>query len=171
MKISIVFILLMGISSLSAAAPSSRFQVGVEVSASDPLKGRLESFVTRELRSLNDVSIELDPTHYVIQLVALETHTNVYNDTGIAISIVILEPFHNDLIWPIDSINDHEKEYINSITSDLDYVYAHWLRSGSLSELRSIAEGIVADFDSQYLQANRNREDSPLTKAIKELID
>lgn len=128
-------------------------RVSVSVSASDNIKGEIESYISRELRSLGDIVVTDDNPRWILSIVALESTTKGGYKSGIELSIVILEPFDNSYL--LNQVNETSKELISTMTSGLHSYSGHWLRVGSPEDLRSICNGIVADFDTQHIKPSR----------------
>lgn len=129
-------------------------RVSVSVSANDDIKGKIESYISRELRSLGDIVVTDDNPRWILSIVALESTTKSGYKSGIEISVVILEPFDNSLV--ISQVNEKSKEFVSTMTSGLHSFSGQWLRVGAPEDLRSICNGIVADFDSQHIKPARD---------------
>lgn len=96
------------------------------------LAGETRSYITRELRALQDVEqIEKDPTldHYFISVFPISLNLSNGQSTGVAISYVI------------------EKN------SDME----HNVLVGPSNELKIMCEKIVAYFDTYWLQRERKK--------------
>ena len=142
--------------SLSVSAkesPPFLGRVQVSVSASDSIKGKIESYLSRELRSLGDIVVTDDNPRWLLSIVALESESKGGYKTGVDLSVVILKPFNNQLL--IDNAPEKSKEAISFLTSSLYSYSDHWLLMGAPEELRSICNRIIADFDSRYLNESR----------------
>ena len=132
-------------------------RVSVSVSANDNIKGKIESYISRELRSLGDIIVTDDNPRWILRIVALESTTKGGYKSGIDISVVILKPFNNDLIISIISqVDEKSKEVVSLLTSNLYSFSDHSLRVGAPEDLRSICSGIVADFDTQHIKPARD---------------
>ena len=136
-------------------------RVAVGVTADGNIKGQIESYISRELRSLGDIIVTNDHPDWILNIVAMESKTRSGYKSGIVLSIVILEPFKEySAAFQVD-IKSHEMFY--KYVTSLHEVSGHGLRTGSSEDLKSICEGIVADFDSKHLKNSR--------KIWQELID
>jgi hypothetical protein len=129
-------------------------RVQVSVSANESIKGKIESYLSRELRSLGDVVVTDDNPRWILSVVALESESKSGYKTGVDLSVVILEPFNNQFF--VDMVPEKSKELASSMTSSLYSYSGHWLRVGAPEDLRSICNGIIADFDSSELKEARD---------------
>ena len=76
-------------------------EVRVTVSASDSMKREVLSFLTRELRALGDIEVEVVDTapRYQIEVVALETSSRASTvPTGYAVSAIVTSPVYLGLL-------------------------------------------------------------------------
>jgi len=133
--------------------PPFSARVSVSVSADENIKGLIESYIGRELRSLGDVVVTDEKPEWIINIVALELENRAGTKTGLALSIVILEPFNRILVQGM--LQRKYKEPALLLMKNLVEYNGHWLRVGSNDDLRQICSSIVADFDTQYLKARR----------------
>ncbi|MBO2568535.1 hypothetical protein [Shewanella algae] len=129
-------------------------RVQVSVSASDTIKGKIESYLSRELRSLGDVVVTDDNPRWILSIVALESESKSGYKTGVELSVVILEPFNNQFV--VNMVPEKSKDLVSGMTSSLYSYSGHWLRVGAPEDLRSICNGIIADFDSSELKEARD---------------
>ena len=141
------------ITATSQEQPDPRFRVQVSVSADENIKGLITSYINRELRGLRDVEIVYKNPRWLLQVVALEISTKGGYKSGVALSIVVLEKFDNGLLKAL--MHADQKDLVDLVTSNLYSVPDHGLRIGSEDNLRSICDGIVADFDTKHLEESR----------------
>ena len=142
------------ITATSQEQPDPRFRVQVSVSANENIKGLITSYINRELRSLRDVEIVDKDPRWRLAVVALETSTKGGYKSGVALSIVVLEKFDNSSLKSLIS-ETYKKDLVVLLTSNLYSASYHELRVGSEDDLRSICDGIVADFDTKHLEESR----------------
>lgn len=145
-------ILTLPLDCLAASNPPD-FRVALSVSADESIKGRIESYISRELRALGDVTQTKENSEYDIGIVALKSFSKSGYQTGIVLSITIHYKFDNQFIS--FSFKEESMEIGLELTSGLYFYPDHWLRIGATEDLKSICSGIVADFDSQILQERR----------------
>lgn len=137
------------------------FPVQVTVSSEDSINGLVSSYVKRELRSLRDVEIVYSNPGWELRIIAMETSTISGRKTGVVISTAIMKKFRNQILLDIMNtvISKEEfekiKEIVSVLTSDLHDYRGSTLRVGSTDDLRTICNEIVADFDSDHLEAAR----------------
>jgi hypothetical protein len=132
------------------------YRINLEISADEKIQSKVESFVARELRSLGDVAQTSEYADYQISVVALILHTLSGQETGIAISVCINQSFYNGFLSHL--FKDDVRSLGMQSTEGTVYFVSHWLRSGGTDDLQSICTGIVADFDSQFLQPRRKQD-------------
>ena len=142
------------ITATSQEQPDPRFRVQVSVSADENIKGLITSYINRELRGLRDVEIVYKNPRWLLQVVALEITTKGGYKSGVALSIVVLEQFDNSLLKALMH-ETNQKDLVDLVASNLYSLPDHWLRIGSEDNLRSICDGIVADFDTKHLEGAR----------------
>ena len=129
-------------------------KVKVAVSGSDNIKGEIKSFISRGLRSLGDVIVTDNNPDWLLSIVELETSTKNGYKSEVTLSVVILVPYDNKYI--LNEVSEESKKYISLSTSDLYSFKEHWLRVCSSEDLRNLCNGIVADFDTEYIKYARN---------------
>ena len=144
----------LGVTATSQHPAEHRFRVQVAVTADENIKGLITSYINRELRSLRDVEIVDKDPRWLLAVVAMEVSTKGGYKPGVALSIVVLEKFDNSFLKSF--VHEIDKQDLAVLlTSDLYAVPNHWLRVGSHDDLRSICDGIVADFDTKHLEESR----------------
>lgn len=130
----------------SADVQGPRFAVKVEVSVEDGdenFKNLVQSYLNRELRSLNDVELVETNPEWELHVIALETkYTNGDKDGGVVLSVVLLHQWRNG--------NDTEQEDLHRKA-----FATHWLRTGPLESLQGHCKGVVISFDTKYLEVFR----------------
>lgn len=151
-------------------------RVWVSVTADEKIKSSVESYITRELRSLGDVTpiTDVSTAKWQIKLQVMKVSTESNRDVGYAIATTFLEVFDSQLI-------------LNFLTttqmSDVDIKMVRWLldrnlvidRQGLLSicpldKLQSSCEGIVTAFDTGLIAPERKswQEMNDLIKKAQE---
>lgn len=163
---SISVIATMGLMVMPSAAAQNRqpplfsgpFSTRVEVVVtSDTRKAEITSFLTRELRQLEGVTIVDDDPEWRVTVVALEVKNINSNAMGYAVSVLITNPWQKEAIrFYRDAITDPAaKTTFDYIAPDAEEVMDLWLRTAPLEGLRSLCESIIADFDGQHLEKSR----------------
>jgi len=137
---------------VSATDNSLNFRVGFFVSADESIKGLIESYMSRELRALGDVTQSKDSYEYNLAVVALKTQSKAGHETGVVLSVSIHQKFDNQFIS--FAFEEDSKKFGMEWTSGLYYYPEHWVVVGS--DLKSICLEIIADFDSKILQKRRD---------------
>lgn len=141
--------------------PKFQARVKIDVSADENIKEEVQSYLARELRSLNDVIIVDENPEWELSIIAMELSTKEGYKKGIGFSIVILKPFNfNHRFVEIlktlfgESISD-KVELIDSLTYHVYSYEGHWLQTGPTDGLKSICQKIVVNFDSNHLEKSR----------------
>lgn len=128
-------------------------KVKVQVTASDNIKGSVSSYINRELRSLGDVELVEENPEWIINILAMELQTVGGHKSGVAVSTVIINTFNNQLLS--DWFQPEFKNVGIQVTSGLAWYPDQWLNVGSSDGLQKLCKGIVADFDTKYLEEDR----------------
>ncbi len=153
----------------SSNAPNvpKKFDVRVDLTSEDEsTKNLIESYIKRELRSLQDVNIIPEKIYatYILALVIAEpTYEASGRKTGsIAISYVFKEKFSAYkelipyLIKECPKLEDASKQLaIRLKTINLDIVHNHGVSTSSTEDVTKLCKGIVADFDIEVLEKQR----------------
>ncbi len=133
--------------------PPFSTKVCVMVGAEDYIRGKIDSYIKRELRSLSDVTLVDEGADWKLSILAMEPSTRGGGKGGVVISWVILKPFNNQ--WLSTLFQDGYKELGLTLTDGLCREEDHLLKVGPSEELRSMCEEMVADFDSDYIEPER----------------
>ena len=135
----------------------SKFAVKVSVTANDDIKGEVESYLKRELRSLGDVEVTDWGYDYVLKVIILEhTYKSSGNKTGqISCAYLGLKKFSViDFAWKFP------KEYHDTVIETTSYLF-HGSDTFVLvinrerAELKQLCQQIVAEFDTKLLEPYR----------------
>jgi len=108
------------------------FKVRLSISADEDIKQKAESYLSRELRSLGDVTIVDSGDEYKICIIVLQHESESGTLLGYSISVVFGE-----------------------LDNYLYYLIDHRLYTGGPERLRSRCEDIILDFDNKYLKEKR----------------
>lgn len=128
-------------------------KVQLSVSANENIKGQIESYINRELRSLHDVVLVDEDADWELSLLALEPSVGGHKSGAIALSLVVLTPFSNGVL---SGMFQEEAEDMGALVTEGLYSYPdHYLRVGPEDELREMCAGLVADFDSDLIEKRR----------------
>jgi len=114
----------------------------------------VSSYLTRELRSLNDVELVDNNAAWQIKVVALELENVGGYKTGVALATLIIAPYGNQILSGL--FLPKCKDDGLAMTSGLAYYPDdHVLKAGSTDHLQSLCKDIVTDFDKMYLEEDR----------------
>lgn len=132
--------------SISAFSQARKIYVEVSVQVKDTkLRDTIESYITRELRTLGDVEVD-SPGFFKIEVLALENRTST-ELLGYTMSVVISH------FSTCTSRKTNSKGKLETWTC---YVQKfHFLRVGSTDDFRKMCEDVVTDFDTRALKPMR----------------
>jgi hypothetical protein len=154
-KACVAFLLLCSFPIISLAEDLAPFsaKVSVSVTAQDNIKGLIESYIGRELRSLGDIVVSDDNPRWIISILAIEQASRSGQKLGVVMSTAITESFDNGLI--LDKVSADRKEIVSFLTTGLCHVSGHWINTGATDELRLLCDQTVAQFDSSVIKPAR----------------
>jgi hypothetical protein len=148
MKKLILLILIVCGMSFLGFGQSFKFVVNVDVQLREKdLQDKVESYVTRELRSLGDVEISNKDPFYTIRILGLKDRTVGGRSLGYTLSTVII--WHSTCLTP--SAKTVQDTYPCEIFDD------HYIRSGSDDDLQDLCKDIVTNFDIRSLKPLRKK--------------
>ena len=143
-------------------AEPKKIHVSLEVTGDH--KNTVYSYLTRELRSLNDVVIEDKGGRYKLIFVVLEPHYETGEGTGgIIIATAILDNYDKNILRIMVVMNVEEKEIEEMMVSSMDSltsIRTLFVNSGSKDDLKEICEGIITKIDIEYLEESRKMNSS-----------
>ena len=136
-------------------------RVRLTVIAAERISGLISSFMGIDLRNLGDVVITDSEYDWHVVATGVELKIADGKRTGVAISTVIMEPVRKDVIRSIAAVLEKEGSMPEALetlkTKQLVEVKVNWLRTDADTAIRELCRGIIADFDTQYLQPERKR--------------
>jgi hypothetical protein len=171
----IIICVLLTASSLKAEEElKPNIKVRLSISADEDIKQKTESYLSRELRSLGDVTVvekggDCKLNIIVIDRVCLSISVT-YENPSIPYIFVLAETLSKSLLEQLTSHPESkfkqevkQKIIMDSITGLVSVLENDglllspktWLYTGSLDNLRSRCEEIIVDFDSNYLKEKR----------------
>jgi hypothetical protein len=148
------------------ASDDTKFKVQLLV-ASKEHKERIISFISRELRSLDDVEIVKEDPDYAISVIAIVSRDfNSEVERGVAVSYTITKQsyFHKHIIKQMDDENVSNIS-MKTVRPLLYFPHLHYLQTGPPDSLMSICEEIVATLNAEELEPRRKEN-----LELKELI-
>jgi hypothetical protein len=122
----------------------------------DSMKNQFSSFVGRELRALGDITI-VDAKPDIVITSVIVKHTGVTQAiNGFSVATLITSP---ESTGSLDLIKDKLEPWIllflKNEMAEGSNILKFDLRIGSLRDLKSISEELVADFDAKILNPRR----------------
>ena len=162
MCILYIILLLAGLPEVTAGGETGmdyKVRVRLSVIAAEKLSGLISSFMAIDLRKLGDVVITDKDPQWHLAVTAVELHTPDGRRTGVAISTVIMEPFRETVTTSIITVLEKEGSLPAALQAlkekQLVEIKSSWLRADADTAMRQLCRGIIADFDTQYLQPGR----------------
>ena len=159
---------------ISAQTEQQSFSVRVQVSVSaknEIVKSKIVSFISRELRSLGDVSVTDHEPQYILLIVALEAEFVSGTTTGdIALSTVLTKPLKESAQGKLlkKFLEYKGSEWIFVFLEDQSLFLEHWVQTGGAKDLRSLCETLVTQIDLKYLEADRRNWQASRDELSKE---
>jgi hypothetical protein len=153
--------------SIVQASDKIKFKVQLLV-ASKEHKERIIGFISRELRSLDDVEIVKEDPDYAISVIAIVSRDlNSDAERGVAVSYTITKKsyFHKHIIKQVDDENVSSIS-VKTVQPLLYFPHLHYLQTGPPDSLMSICEEIVATLNAEELEPRRKEN-----LELKELIE
>lgn len=133
--------------------PPFSARVQVFVSADENIQGQIESYLSRELRSLGDVVVTDARPEWILNVGCSELCLQNGYKSGLSLSVVILRPFYNDDIMSL--VSNKSKRVISTFISDLYSFDGHWFFVCNQNNLKSTCSEIIAKFDSSIISQHR----------------
>lgn len=134
-------------------AQTTKIGVSIDVSADSSIKSDIESYIKRELRSLNDIDLYDPKPNFEIQIVAIKP------GSAIAISVVVLRKFdwtgYINSKLESKSIDVKTKEDLVKTLANEESVTQHFLFSDSAYNLSELCKTIVARVDTNTFEDER----------------
>ena len=150
-----VLVVILILPSLAFSTDNAReFRVKLDVRCDESIESRVKGYLSKELQALGDVIQSKDNYRYDINVLGVKLKNTGGDEVGVVLSVNVLTRFSNQHFSYIFK-EEHVKDGI-TLTNGLYYYPKHWVRSGSVHDLRSICRGIVADFDRHILQKQRD---------------
>lgn len=154
---------------ISASFP---IRVRVDVTADKDIKGRIESYIKKDLQSLHDVTVTNEDAAWRLGILALSIPGDGDGHLTV-LSVTITNPISYQAFS--ETLKDKYKQMFTNKTGYIDFYIDNWLRVSD-EDLAVICSEIVADFNSQYLeqirqlQLNENVEkNKPLGRSLQNL--
>jgi len=145
-----------------AAEPFTRpwsGRVRVDVAAGDSIKSQVTSYINRELRALNDVTLADAEPEYILSIIASEIVDTTGNAVVYAIAVIAIRPFDETLIASMVQPK-YKSTALNSLKG-LTYYPASAQYWGS--DIQKLCRNVVADYDARVLEKER--------KSHREIMD
>jgi hypothetical protein len=180
-QIMLIVFMLFLLSSSTFATDERKFSTTVEVRivAPESIKGLITSYINRELRALHDVKIvdhePMEPlffwydieeinklirreAEWKISVLAMELETKGGHKTGFVFSTIILEALDyegvDSMLW-ISGASESIRCEVQRLTFPVYKYPGHYVNVGSNDALQRISKEIVATFDADYLEKER----------------
>lgn len=138
--------------------PSFSTTVKLDIRSDDEIvKGQIQSYFARELRSISDVGIVDKDAKYEIKVFEMESELTSGQTVGYIISMVILQPFDRQTLHTVlfNKIDSDSWKNVEFLTNNLYSYRQNYLYTISKDRLKNACEVLVAQFDSDFLEQDR----------------
>ena len=136
----------------SSNAQTDKISVSVSVTADDSIKGDIEGYVKRELRSLGDIDLYDTKPDYEIRLIAIKP------GSAVAVSTLVLQKYdltdYLNNVLSSKGIDEKTKKDL-SFLAKKESVEQYSLNSDSIFNLSEICKSIVASIDAETFESER----------------
>jgi hypothetical protein len=133
-------------------------RVEVDVSADDgEIKQQVNSYISRELRSLGDVEIGDGKPYLRLSVLAVKLTSVPGYSLGFMLSVVVMRPVNLDFLKTtcFSHLDAKGQELCEGLTKDSEVMLGHFVRIGGSQELQNLCKGAVAKIDNDYLDPER----------------
>ncbi|MEW6670656.1 MAG: hypothetical protein AB1427_03085 [Thermodesulfobacteriota bacterium] len=139
-----------------------RARVRLSVIAAERIHRQIMDFMAIDLKKLGDVILTDKNFDWHLAVTGVELLTAEGKRTGVAISTVIMEPVPEPVVRSIITVLEKEGSTPAALealkSKQLVEVKSSWLRADTDTAIRQLCRGIIADFDAQYLQPERMKD-------------
>ena len=136
----------------STNAQTDKISVSVSVTADDPIKSDIESYVKRELRALGDIDLYATKPDYEIRLIAIKP------GSAVAISTLVLQKYdftvYLNNILTSKGVDEKTKKDLSFLATK-ESVEQYFLNSNSIYNLSEMCKSIVASIDADTFENER----------------
>ncbi len=136
-------------SSQEKSFPEFTTKVQLSVSGDKNIKGLIENYMVKELRSNGDVVVTDTDPEWVINILAKKTAINE-DKSNVVISVVILRPFGTSIMVSIDSRKESSVRKLVRLHDQRLYTYP-------IDAIDKLCLEIVADYRNEHLNPERER--------------
>lgn len=154
-----------------------KFSTTVQLSIAAPyeIKNLVHSYLSRELRSLGDIKLVENDPEWIIDIIACQVKDRTGYVGGVMFSVVIEKRYRMPVELLMSTVRSafritsddwnklkETRQYLEEAFTEIDTacnfkdLVHHKLRTGNSRDMQSICQEIVADFDAEHL--NKQRE-------------
>lgn len=154
-RLSLVVLFALLFRPADAADQPLEFRVHVVIKADPGLSNQVQSFLTRELRSLPDVVVTDENPFWQIEVVALELGSHAGYALSVVTSELVDEQTLSDILRSTLGASEKAAVFAKKWASGTVRIDSHGLRLIPAEGLKHACQAIVADFDSEELEPVR----------------
>lgn len=169
---ALLFFLLLSAAALASFAQTqpkyspSKFAATVQLSITcddASLKSQITSYLSRELRSLGDITIVDEHADFVISAIAMTLATEDGSPRGFVIAIRTTKPERTEW-WTagwlkaflgVETVSKAKLEVLKMLHENDEHNLQFTLVKGSLDAVQRHCKQIIADFDTEVLESER----------------
>ena len=145
---AVTILLMYNVLSIAQEELNHNYKVKLVITADEDIKGLVESFLGRELRSLGDVTVTDNDPGWVMNIVAIKMKTNQNSILGYALSTVITCPIEKTIAWEACELDKM------GIMNKFVYVTS-WVHYCNMDDIHNICSLIVTGFDIDCINTLR----------------
>jgi hypothetical protein len=140
----------------AATTPAPKYRVSLATDGlEEPLRNRLRSWLSRDLRRLDDIEVTDEQPMFILHIVGFTVPVNDQTDAPYAVAVAVTRK-----VWVSDAPADFpdEEAFVawELLFSDLPQEFLRLtLYTGSADRLENTCEQIAADFDAGQMKAVR----------------
>ena len=139
--------------------PSLPFSARVQltVAAPESLTGEVERAAAQAFRSLSDVLLVEADADWTLLILGVELRTRRGDTYGVALSVVVTEALDRHLVQErlLSQFSARSGPVVATAPTPPGVFRGAWLQIGARPQVQSLCQGIVADFNARYLDAQR----------------
>ena len=139
--------------------PSRPFPARVQltVAAPESLTGEVERAAAQAFRSLSDVLLVEADADWTLLILGVELRTRRGDTYGVALSVVVTEALDRHLVQErlLSQFSARSGPVVATAPTPPGVFRGAWLQIGTRTQVQSLCQGIVADFNARYLDAQR----------------
>jgi hypothetical protein len=138
------------------SSPTPKIHVKLVVGAEEGLNDRIRSYLSRELRKINDVEIDDSTPVLRLNVIAGNTLNKAGAEIGYTLSVVVTSLEDRDIVLAFTTqLPDAQRKFLEENLSKQGTLVDHIVYTVSPEGLPELCAKIVAELDGKHLEAQR----------------